>query len=100
MFVLHEETDSATAFATTKAFIDAFGRGDVEGGCFLVMEGTTANMIGAALFELDEFTDDFLYTSRIHNALYGFLIDHRICKITKVVRKNQNIFFEQKKAPH
>ena len=87
VLVLHQETYSIAALAATKALVDALGRRHRERRRLLIMERTTANEVCSATFHRHKLSDDFLYTSRIHNALYGFLVYHIGLQNYKIICK-------------
>ena len=76
MLVIHDEANGIARLATSEAFVYAFTGGDIERGGLLVVEGAAANVVGSSLFERDKFTNNLLYTSGIHDALYGLLVYH------------------------
>ena len=76
VLVLFEEGHDVAGLAAAEAFEYAFGGGDVEGGCLLVVEGAAADVVGATLLEGHKVADDVLDAGGIHDALYGLLVYH------------------------
>ena len=60
VFHLHDEVDNPASGAAAKAMVDLLIPGHREGGCFFVVEGTQAKVVGAAFFQLHIPADDVI----------------------------------------
>ncbi len=76
LFVLHDEMDSVAPFAAGEAFAEPLGGRDVERGRLVVVEGTEAHVVDAALAQGHEVRHDVVNLRRVHNPVYGGLVYH------------------------
>ena len=74
--MLRKEGDAITSFATAEAFVDAQIRGNIEGGCFLVVEWTQSQIPRTLPFQRNEFAHYFFYASSFFYFLNGVGRDH------------------------
>ena len=82
VLVLYQELHHIASLTASKAFEYALRRRHIERGCLLVVERAAPYMVGAALLQRHKVAYHLLDARRIHNALYGLLVNHSKCKDT------------------
>ena len=73
MFMLHDEIDGISGFATAKALIDFLGRRYGEGRSFLIVKRAIAEIVGPSLFQFHKCADDIDNINAALYLLYGLL---------------------------
>lgn len=84
--MLHQKADGIAAFATTKTFINFFGRRNRERRSPFVMKRAETKVISASFFQFHKAADHINNIDATENLLYGILRYHGLL-ISDLVNK-------------
>lgn len=89
VLMLHDEVDGIPTLATTETLEYPLGRGNGEGGGFLIVERTQSQQVDPSSLQRNELGNDLGYLRRVKDPFYGGVVNHgRINVLKKVLVMN------------
>jgi hypothetical protein len=83
MLMFFQKSHHIARLTAAETFENTFRRRYIKRRSLFIMEWAAPNVIGSSLLERYEVTNHLLYSSGVHNALYGLLVYHKLdCKNT------------------
>jgi hypothetical protein len=87
--MLHDEVDGIPPLAAAETLEYPLGRGNGEGGGFLIVERTQSQQVDPSSLQRNELGNDLGYLRRVKDPFYGGVVNHgRINVLKKVLVMN------------